>query len=90
MEDLKEELATLQARLQELEEEDNEEEYNNMIDDTTEEIKIWGMSYLPSRALKELDPIAYNCGHHDYNDPLISEVEQEIKDKEQEIADFTE
>jgi hypothetical protein len=90
MEDLKEELEELKKRKQELEDEENEEEYNEMINEMTPEVVIFNMHYLPSRALKELDPIAYSCGHHDYNDPLITEIDEKIKDKEQEIADYKE
>ena len=42
--------------------------YNELIDACNTVIKIFGMEYLPSRALKELDPIAYNCGFNDWLD----------------------
>lgn len=35
------------------------EQYDNYIDEATEEIKILGMSYTPSRALLRVDPTAY-------------------------------
>ena len=40
--------------------------YNELIDECNPIIKIFGGEYLPSRALKELDPIAYNCGFTDW------------------------
>jgi len=83
METLKEELATLKERQEELENCDNEQEYNDMLD----ECGIDASVYAPSRILQELDPIAYNCGHTDYNDSLLSEVNDEIESKEQEIKD---
>jgi len=43
-----------------------EEEYDDMIDECSEEIKIGYISFLPSRVLKECDPIAYRCGLSDY------------------------
>ena len=43
-----------------------EEEYDDMIDECSEEIKIGYISFLASRVLKECDPIAYRCGLNDY------------------------
>ena len=42
--------------------------YNELIDECNEPINIFGAQYLPSHALKELDPIAYNCGFTDWLD----------------------
>ena len=42
--------------------------YNELIDECNPIVKIFGAQYLPSRALKELDPIAYNCGFTDWLD----------------------
>ena len=42
--------------------------YSELIDECNPIIKIFDMEYLPSRALKELDPIAYNCGFTDWLD----------------------
>ena len=42
--------------------------YNELIGECNEPINIFGAQYLPSRALKELDPIAYNCGFTDWLD----------------------
>jgi hypothetical protein len=36
-----------------------EDQYRDYINEATPEIKILGMSYLPSRILEEVDPIAY-------------------------------
>ena len=45
-----------------------EAHYNELIDECNPIIKIFDMEYLPSHALKELDPIAYNCGFTDWLD----------------------
>ena len=45
-----------------------EAHYNELIDEWNPIIKIFGVEYLPSHALKELDPIAYNCGFTDWLD----------------------
>lgn len=42
--------------------------YNDFIDETNEPVTIMGMNYDPSRALEELDPIAYRCGYVDWLD----------------------
>ena len=42
--------------------------YNELIDECNPIIKIFGVEYLPSRALKELDPIAYNMSFTDWLD----------------------
>ena len=42
--------------------------YNELIDECHAPIKIFGGEYLPSHVLKELDPIAYNCGFNDWLD----------------------
>lgn len=42
--------------------------YNTFIDECNPTIKIFGVEYLPSRALKELDPTAYKCGLNDWLD----------------------
>ena len=40
--------------------------YNELIDECNPIIKIFGVEYLPSRTLKELDLVAYNCGFTDW------------------------
>ena len=40
--------------------------YNELIDECHAPIQIFGGEYLPSRVLKELDPIAYNCGFNEW------------------------
>lgn len=85
--ELQEELQTLKDRKEELENQDNDIEYDDMIDETTEVVTIWGMTYNPSQVLKEVDLTAYRCGHSDYNDGLISEVSDEITEKEDEIKE---
>ena len=42
------------------------ERFDDMLDECYEDPKICGMSYCTSRALKEVDPIAYRCGFSDY------------------------
>ena len=42
-------------------------QYDEMLDGVSE-VKIGNLTYNPSRVLKELDPIAYNCGFSDFLD----------------------
>lgn len=42
------------------------EQYDQMLDDCYPSVKVCGYEYDPSRALKELDPIAYRVGFSDY------------------------
>jgi len=79
-------LEELETELKSLENGENEEEYDNMLDELSE-VKIGNIEFCASRVLKELDPIAYNCGLSDFNDERISELENEIEDKKEEIED---
>lgn len=47
--------------------------YDDMLDDCNGDIDIMGMKYCTSRVLKEVDPIAYNCGFSDYVSSLYEE-----------------
>jgi hypothetical protein len=42
--------------------------YNEMLDELYSPISIAGIKFDPSRVLKELDPIAYQCGFNDWLD----------------------
>lgn len=42
------------------------ESFNDFLDETTDPVVILGISYSPSKVLKETDPIAYKCGLVDY------------------------
>ena len=42
------------------------EQYDQMLDECYPMVKVCGYEYDPSRALKELDPIAYRVGFSDY------------------------
>ena len=46
------------------------------------------MSFNASRILKELDEIAYNCGHSEFNDERLSEIEGEIEDLQEQIDEL--
>ena len=70
----------LQARVAELEACDNEEEYDAMLDDVYGEVTVAGYTMSSSKVLASCDPIAYRCGHSDFNDSLLTDVQQELDD----------
>jgi len=45
-----------------------EKMFNDFIDDTSETVKILGLEYQPSAALKEIDPTAYRTHFNDWQD----------------------
>lgn len=50
-----------------------EEQFNDYIDEATPVIKILGMSYTPSRVLKEIDPIAYDTVFDEFTNHLYED-----------------
>jgi hypothetical protein len=82
------EIVKLKEELQRLENNENTDEYDDMLDDCNPEIKIGTLRYSPSHVLKNVDEIAYNCGMNEYNDEKMSELEDEIKGKEQELKEL--
>ncbi len=88
IEALRDEIADKNERMDELDGDKGEEEFNDMIDDVTPVIMIGNISFTPSRVLKELDEIAYNCGMGEYQDEEKSELESDISDKEDEIKEL--
>lgn len=44
------------------------EMYREFIDECEGDVVIFGMHYLASRVLEEIDPIAFNCGFNDWCD----------------------
>ena len=47
--------------------------YNDMLDETSDEVIICGYSYSPSIAFYRVDPIAYNCGLSDYESYILED-----------------
>ena len=86
LEQLKEELEEKKGRLDVLNDNGNTEEYDEMLDESGP-VEVAGMSFYPSRIIKELDPTAYNCGMNNWNDPAITELEEEIEALEEQIKE---
>lgn len=49
------------------------EMYDDMLDGVSETIQVFGLTYDPSHVLKELDPVAYRTGFHDYIDSMMQD-----------------
>jgi hypothetical protein len=47
-----------------------EEQFDEMLDESNELIKIGTLTYLPSQVLKNVDPIAYRIGLSEFEDYL--------------------
>lgn len=85
MEEQKKRLEELRQRREELENCDNEDEYNEMLNDCYPMVNVAGIEMYPALVLERTDPIAYRCGHSDFNDSLLSEIEDEIEELLEEI-----
>lgn len=51
------------------------ENYCDVLDSTYESVNICGLEYLPSYALKEVDPTAFRCGLLDFIDAEFVELD---------------
>lgn len=60
-------------------ESDMESQFDEMLDDVYGVVKIGGYEYDTSRALKEVDPVAYRQGYLEYVDSECSEVLRELE-----------
>ena len=69
----------------ELDPDDYEDQFDDMLDDNIPEIKIGTLTYSPSYVLKNVDPTAYRCGLNDYVDSLDVEDSDEYKELQEEF-----
>ncbi|QUD16406.1 hypothetical protein SYGMH1_75 [Escherichia phage vB_EcoM_SYGMH1] len=89
---LKKQIADLENKIDnfEIDEDKYDENYNEWLDEIHGEIMIGNISFLPSRILKELDPIAYRCGFSDYIDSLDIEDDEEYQELQIELGEVKE
>ena len=86
----------------ELDPDDFADQFDEMLDESGT-VEAGGHSFYPSRILKELDPIAYDCSLNDYADAVfdasetddykalqdeIDQLQSDIEDLENEIEDL--
>lgn len=87
----------------ELDPDDYEDQFDDMLDETILEIEIGNLTYSPSHVLKNVDPVAYRCSLNDYADSVfdasetdeykalqeeIDQLQSDIEDLESEIEDL--
>ena len=89
---LKKQIADLENKIDnfEIDEDKYDENYDEWLDEVYGEIMIGNISFLPSRILKELDPIAYRCGFSDYIDSLDIEDDEEYQELQTELEEAKE
>ena len=89
---LKKQIADLENKIDnfEIDEDKYDENYDEWLDEIYGEIMIGNISFLPSRILKELDPIAYRCGFSDYIDSLDIEDDEEYQELQTELEEVKE
>jgi len=78
-------LARIQSEAMQHSERELHEQWDDCLDECTDEVKIGTLRYTPSHALKAVDPIAYRCGFVDWLDSeseRIVEIEGEYYDRE--------
>lgn len=99
---LKIDLKTAEDARDAFEYESTEQEFDQFIDETCEEVEIMGGTYAASMALKEVDPTAYRCAKNDYDAGYdlddseeytqlcdsVTEIEDQIEDLENENEDL--
>ena len=66
-------------RLEEEVRESVEDNYDDMLDELYEPYSIGVCTFYASQVLKELDPIAYNCGIDDFVDSQLSDAKYDLE-----------
>jgi len=84
---VQDELDEAKARLNVLENNENEDEYEAMLDEEGP-VQVGCLSFDPSAILRELDPTAYACGFSDFNDAEQSELMDKVKELEDELEEL--
>ena len=63
------------------------EQYDEMIDECYGEVRLGGLTFSPSRVLKEMDPVAYRCWFNDWMDSQDLTTDESEADEEEERQD---
>jgi len=58
-----------------------EDNYDEILDEVYDEVKLGSLTFYASRIIKELDPIAYNCGIEDEFDYFFSEAKDKFENE---------
>jgi hypothetical protein len=87
IETLEEEIQELKDKIQELENGDNEKEYIEFLNETQPPYKIGCLEFYAGDILKNLDEIAFNEILNNYNDSQITDLNDELEEKEEELKE---
>lgn len=63
---------------------DIEEQYEEMLDECYEPVKIGDMTFYASQILRNCDPVAYRIGLSEYEDYLAEEEEEAEEEDDEE------
>lgn len=85
IESIESKIESLQSDIDNYEVEISEEQFDDFLDDCYPEIEVLGMTYAVSYALKELDPIAYNCAKSEYESNYDLDDCEEYNDLKDEL-----
>lgn len=55
--------------------------YDDLLDEDTEEYQIGYLTFYASDVLKNCDPVAYRCGQSDYESSILEEAENELENR---------
>lgn len=58
----------------------DEDDFDEYLNESHEQVHVCGMAYLPAYVLKEVDPTAYRCAFNDYVDEFSPEDFDEFQD----------
>ena len=85
IESIESKIESLQNEINNFEIEISEDQFNDFLDDCYPEIEVLGMTYAVSHALKEIDPVAYNCAKSEYESNYDLGDCQEYTDLKEEL-----
>lgn len=87
---LKKQIGDLELEKEAYERQDKEDDYDEFLDESYGDVNIGGYNYATSKALKDVDEIAYNEGYSSWADGEITRLEEEMDDLKDQIKDLEE
>ena len=88
IENKKEEIESIEADIETLEEGNNEEEYEDFLNEVYNSVTICGYEMNQGTILREMDEIAFNEGLNNYNDEKITELKDQLETLKAELKDL--
>ena len=78
----------IEAEIEGYDGETTEEEYDDFLDEIYPEVQLGYSTFLPSRIIKELDPVSYRIGKSEYQESRVESAEDEVGIMDDEQGDF--